>query len=112
MKYRLLFIFLIFGWGGVTSANAKAIVEYSESSDWHKKTVITLKADEKININVEKYGWKKCEISTNNTKSALYAECFLDNKKSVLFQCYGDETSEISLTGKGMISIKLICTYR
>ena len=112
MKCRLLFILLILGWGGFTSANARAIVEYSDSSDWYKKTVITLKANERINLNVEKYGWKKCEILANDTKSALYGECYLDNKKSVLFECYGDEANEISLIGSGMISIKLICTYK
>lgn len=96
----------------LTEVSAKAMVEYNDSNDANTKVIRTLKSDEKIKINVEKFGWEACEIQANDTKSAIHARCYVDKKRNVYFSCWGDETVEIFLQGNGLAAIKLICTHK
>lgn len=117
MKISNFFVLLLLGASVLNSIDAKSLVEYTDSDDFYKKVTKNLKADEKISISLEKFGWDKCEIEANDTKTAVYAKCWIDKKRLVSFSCWGDETVEINIEGNGLTgnrlaSIKLICTYK
>lgn len=111
MTLKKSLVFLIF-LNALIAAHSKAIVEYRDSSDWTRKTVKKMNAREKMRIDLQRFGWKSCEIFSGSEASSLFATCFADEKKTVLFDCNGDEEKEITLNGNGMISIKLICSYK
>jgi hypothetical protein len=96
----------------VNSISAKSLVEYTDSNNFHKKIIKNLKAEEKIIISLEKFGWDKCEIEANDTKTAVYARCWVDKRRLVSFSCWGDETVEVDIQGNGLVSVKLICKYK
>jgi hypothetical protein len=91
---------------------SKAVVEFTDSDDFNKRFVKRLKADEKMELDLKKFGWDKCMIKANDTATAIYATCYADRQRSIDFSCWGDESVEISLSGKGLASIKLVCAYK
>lgn len=112
MKSRIFSVFMLLSMSSVTSVYSKAIIEYTDSNDFNKKIIKSLKPEEKIEINLEKFGWSKCEINSNDTKSAIHAKCWVDKKRFVSFSCWGDESVEIDVHGNGLASVKLICTFK